>query len=312
MSASIADLSPSSVYHYRIVVTYPGGTSAGADQTFTTAGSPPAVSTEPASAIEQTSARVNGKVNPNGKEVSECEFEYGHSKTYGASTPCAPAPGSGQTPVPISASLTGLTEGSVYHFRVRATNANGTSYGGDQTFTASEAPPSDEPEENEPQPTDPPRVAGEDQQQPTQTPQLVSPIESQEESRTIPVHVAELTGARVLVAASNGTLTLELRCPAGKCAGTITLRTLDAVASGSRHAAKHILTLATTSFAFAGPHVIAIRLRLSEAARALLARVHAMSARATVAAHESNGTAGTTATTTVTIHAPTRRRTGKA
>ncbi len=311
VSASITGLAPSSVYHYRIAASYPGGTSTGSDQTFTTAGSRPTVSTEPASAITQTSARLNGEINPNGKEVSECEFEYGRSKTYGATTPCAPSPGSGQTPVTVSASLSGLTEGSAYHFRVRASNASGTSYGGDQTFTAFDAPPNEEPEENKPPPSDPPRVAGESQQQPTQTPSLVTPIGGQEESSKTPIHVAELTGARALVAASNGTLSLELRCPADRCAGTITLRTLDAVASGSRHATKHILTLASGPFAFAGPRVTTIKLRLSGAARALLARVHTVRAQAAIAEHQTNAVASS-AQTTVTIRVPKKTRSDKA
>jgi Subtilase family len=311
ISASTTGLAPSSVYHYRIAVSYPGGTSIGADETFTTAGSRPTVSTEPASAITQTSARLNAKVNPNGKEVSECEFEYGRSKSYGTNTPCTPSPGSGQTPVSVSASLTGLTEGSTYHFRVRATTANGTSYGDDQTFAASDVLPGQEPDENEPPSSSAPPVAGESQQQPTQTPQLVSPVESQEESGPNTIQIAELTGARVLVAASNGTLDLQLRCPASTCAGTITLRTLDAVASGHGRGAKHILTLASGAFRLAGPHVSAIRLRLSGAARALLARIHTVRAQAAIVEHQASA-AASSAQTTVTIHATARRRGGKA
>jgi Subtilase family len=311
LSAAVTGLAPSSVYHYRIAVSYPGGTSVGADETLTTARSRPAVWTEPASAITQTSARLNGKVNPVGKEVTECEFEYGRSKSYGASASCAPPPGSGQTPVSVSASLTGLTETSTYHFRVRATNANGTSYGGDQTFTASNAQPSEEPEESEPPPRVPPPSTEENRQQATQTPELASPIAGQEETGPDTIQIAELTGAHVLVAASNGTLSLQLRCPASRCAGTITLRTLDAVASGHGRGAKHILTLASGAFRLAGPHVSAIRLRLSGAARALLARIHTVRAQAAIAEHQASAVASS-AQTTVTIRAPARRRGGKA
>jgi hypothetical protein len=34
-----------------------------------------------------------------------------------------------------SASLTGLRSGTVYHYRIEATNAAGTTFGADKTFT---------------------------------------------------------------------------------------------------------------------------------------------------------------------------------
>src|SRR5437588_675435 len=38
---------------------------------------PPTVKTEPASSVAPTTATLNGVVNPNGFEVTECVFEYG-------------------------------------------------------------------------------------------------------------------------------------------------------------------------------------------------------------------------------------------
>ena len=304
VSASVAGLAPSSIYHFRIAVSYAGGANSGGDRTFATAGARPAVSTEEASAITQTSASLNARVNPNGKEITECEFEYGRSKAYGATTPCRPPPGGGQNPVPVSASITGLVEGSTYHFRVRATNVNGTTYGGDQTFAVSDTPPGggEEPEEVAPPPSDPPPAGNEGQQPSPQTPPLVSPIAGQEDTGPSTAQAAELTGAHLLVAGSNGILTLELRCPGGSCAGTITLRTLDVVASDDRHAVKHTLTLATTPFSLTGPRVVTIRLRLSATARALLAHVHTVRAQATIVVRQGSA-AKSTAQTTVTLRA---------
>src|SRR5207248_9803026 len=102
----------------------------------------PTVKTEPASAIAQTSATLNATVNPNGSEVSDCHFEYGTTEAYGSSAPCTPAPGSGESPVAVSAAIGGLTANSTYHFRIFAKNAGGTSTGSDQTFkTLSKAAP---------------------------------------------------------------------------------------------------------------------------------------------------------------------------
>jgi hypothetical protein len=97
--------------------------------------SPPAVSTEPASAITQSSATLDATVNPEGREVTTCVFEYGPTKAYGSSVPCTQLTGSGSVSVAVSAKLAGLAANTEYHFRISATNAIGTSHGEDQTFT---------------------------------------------------------------------------------------------------------------------------------------------------------------------------------
>ncbi len=96
---------------------------------------PPTVKAEPVTEIAPTSAVLNATVNPNGGTVSECKFEYGTTSAYGNSAECSPPPGSDKSePEPVSASLTGLTEGTTYHYRIVATTAGGTSYVADQTF----------------------------------------------------------------------------------------------------------------------------------------------------------------------------------
>src|ERR1039458_2266557 len=54
--------------------------------------------------------------------------------TSGSSAPCSSLPGSGGTPVAVSASVGALNPNSAYHFRISATNAGGTSKGADETF----------------------------------------------------------------------------------------------------------------------------------------------------------------------------------
>jgi hypothetical protein len=94
----------------------------------------PIAVTEPASSVAQTTATLNGKVNPDGSGVSECKFEYGTMETYGSSASCTPPPGSGTSPVAVSASVSGLVHLTTYHFRISAKNAVGESKGQDQTF----------------------------------------------------------------------------------------------------------------------------------------------------------------------------------
>jgi hypothetical protein len=81
-------------------------------------------------------AILNGTVNPEGIEVSACEFEYGPSTSYGQSAPCIPAAEAipvDSSPHAVSAQLTGIA--GEYHYRLVVGNANGESHGEDRTFT---------------------------------------------------------------------------------------------------------------------------------------------------------------------------------
>jgi FG-GAP repeat len=142
VSASVVHLAPNTTYHFRVVATSMGGTGRGADETFVTVPEAPTVVTAAASSITTNSATLDATVNPNGDEVSECAFEYGTTSSYGSSAPCSPAPGAGESPVAVSASVVHLAPNTTYHFRVVATNAGGTSDGIDQTFQTSVDPPS--------------------------------------------------------------------------------------------------------------------------------------------------------------------------
>jgi hypothetical protein len=105
--------------------------------TTATAASAPTVTTGSATAVTQTSATLNGTVNPNG-QATDYHFEYGTSTNYTQRVPAAPpdpSAGSGTSNVPVSANISGLNPGTLYHFRLVATNGSGTTQGQDQTFT---------------------------------------------------------------------------------------------------------------------------------------------------------------------------------
>jgi hypothetical protein len=99
----------------------------------------PTVVTGQASGLTGHSATVGGTVNPEGGAITECRFEYGTSETYGHSVPCASDPGSGTSPVAVSAEVPGLNSGAIYHFRLVASNAAGEGDGLDETFTTAQA-----------------------------------------------------------------------------------------------------------------------------------------------------------------------------
>jgi subtilisin family serine protease/phosphodiesterase/alkaline phosphatase D-like protein len=135
VSGPVSGLLPNTSYHFRIAATNAGGTSVGSDRTFTTLRNPPIVETKAASGVTHTLATLNGSVNPGGGGVSDCHLEYGTSEAYGSTVPCTPSPGSGESPVGVSASVGSLAPNTTYHFRISATNAGGTSKGSDQSFT---------------------------------------------------------------------------------------------------------------------------------------------------------------------------------
>jgi hypothetical protein len=95
----------------------------------------PTVSAQSASSVSGTAATLNGTVNPEGLAVTECKFEYGTSSAYGSTKPCEGSIPTDGNDHPVTAALTGLDLGATYHFRVVATNANGTNESNDETFT---------------------------------------------------------------------------------------------------------------------------------------------------------------------------------
>ncbi|MEA2314285.1 MAG: hypothetical protein QOI03_977, partial [Solirubrobacteraceae bacterium] len=101
----------------------------------------PLVVTGTATSLTQGSATLRGTVNPLGKAVSKCEFEYGTSVPYGAKAPCASLPPTSEEPQPVSASLSTLSANTTYHFRLVAVTEAGTSKGADQTFKTLPEPP---------------------------------------------------------------------------------------------------------------------------------------------------------------------------
>jgi hypothetical protein len=134
---TLEGLTGGTVYHYRLVAYNADGTAYGAPQTVTVLPAP-LVGPASVSEITQGSATITTSVNPEGLHTLYT-LDVGTSVAYG--TPYPGDAGSGSALVPLVFKLNGLVAGDTYHFRLTASNSNGTSSEGDQTFTTSPGPP---------------------------------------------------------------------------------------------------------------------------------------------------------------------------
>jgi hypothetical protein len=137
VSGALTGLSAGTTYHYRLVATNSAGAARGADGIFTTPTAPVAV-TGSATSITVSSATLNGSVDANGRATT-WYFEYGTSTSYGSRTPAKSA-GSGTTATRVSAAVSSLRPGRIYHYRLVATSDAGTSRGADRTFSTAGPP----------------------------------------------------------------------------------------------------------------------------------------------------------------------------
>jgi CSLREA domain-containing protein len=94
---------------------------------------PPSVSAVSAGSITTNAATVAANVNPNLRDTTVV-VNYGRTPSYGSSTPAVDL-GAGNSAVPFTAAIAGLTPNTTYHFAVVATNADGQTTTSDGVFT---------------------------------------------------------------------------------------------------------------------------------------------------------------------------------
>jgi hypothetical protein len=134
-----------------------GQTVSGGPESFMTpAAAKPVVGTLAASAVKDTEVTLNGKVDPEGGAESEYFFEWGAGSgaSYEHTTKVVTLPSDGAEHA-VSATVTGLSPSSEYHFRLVAENELGSNQGNDLKFTTISTPtkePVQEPPVTEPSP----------------------------------------------------------------------------------------------------------------------------------------------------------------
>ncbi len=135
IQTTATQLTPGTVYHYRVVATNALGTSVGADRTLRTAGHPPAlVITGPATALGPFAVTLTGTINPNGAATT-WTFQYGLTTAYDPQTMSGSLPSS-KTPTNVSIPIQGLQPATTFHYRLVAFHGPAVqSPGADATFT---------------------------------------------------------------------------------------------------------------------------------------------------------------------------------
>jgi hypothetical protein len=123
----VSGLEPGRTYHYRIVATNNGGTpqiAYGQDETFTTPATPPVLSGISVTGVTQNAATITATLNPQGFPT---RYELQVGATPGLLRLQASANTISTTPIPLSIAAGPLTSGTVYYYKLIATNPDGIS-----------------------------------------------------------------------------------------------------------------------------------------------------------------------------------------
>ena len=133
-SSNLTGLNVDVVYYIRAYAANSVGTGYGRVVSFISFGQSPTATTSSVANIEATTATLIGNVVANNLSTV-VTLEYGTTTSYGTTVTAAQSPLTGVTTFSVNADIAGLTEATIYHFRVKAVNSLGTTYGSDLTFT---------------------------------------------------------------------------------------------------------------------------------------------------------------------------------
>jgi sugar lactone lactonase YvrE len=145
-SAEVSGLEPGHVYHYRLSITNENATVYSEDESFSAEAVAPTIAEESVTEDSATGVRLNAEIDPGGAETTY-HFEYDTvpyeegEAAHGKSTPETALFASDNGEHRATAILQDLQPGTVYHYRVVASNpqSGGGIHGRDQTFTTHSA-----------------------------------------------------------------------------------------------------------------------------------------------------------------------------
>jgi hypothetical protein len=137
VSAEATGLGANTTYHLRLRAKNAGGDATAVAPNFTTAALPPEAQARPVGNLSSTSALLGGSVDANGSStVYWIEYADNPAFTGALASPASKdaAAGSGQNPVNVSRSVSGLKPDTDYYFRVVAESAVETVTSNVETF----------------------------------------------------------------------------------------------------------------------------------------------------------------------------------
>lgn len=132
-SSCMTGLEGATNYNVRAYASNDAGTGYGPEISFITVGQPPVTKDLAATNISVTTVTLNASVNANLPTM--ITFEFGTTTNYGESLVATQNHLTGGTEIIVNADIKGLKSSTLYHYRVKATNQFGTTYGDDLTFS---------------------------------------------------------------------------------------------------------------------------------------------------------------------------------
>lgn len=132
VSSIASNLTAGTVHHFQVIVSNSVNVIYSPNLAFPTAAAP-LVSGSSVSNLTRTSALLNASVTPN-DATTLAWFQYGTTTNYGSVSSVATI-GTNANPVAINRSINNLLAGTLYYYRIVATNVAGITVGADGLFT---------------------------------------------------------------------------------------------------------------------------------------------------------------------------------
>jgi DNA-binding beta-propeller fold protein YncE len=129
VAPNLEGLEYATTYHFHLVVKNANGSNASYDETFSTLPKAPEIGPESVSGVQADGALVHVQIDPGGGKtvyrveyVTDEQFKQGEFAAAQLSDELQAGPA--RSPLQLSAHLSGLQQGTTYHYRVIATNAD--------------------------------------------------------------------------------------------------------------------------------------------------------------------------------------------
>ncbi len=253
---------------------------------FADAYSPENLVTGDASAVDGSSATVNGTVNPRGASV-KVSFQFGTTTAYGQTT-ASQTTGPAGSATAFAQQLTGLPAGTTIHYRAVASTDFGTFTGADRTLTTTAA---------EPESTPPGTTEG-----PGSTPPGTTGGPGTTAVGSVGVIGPSTSGSTAAVKVTCSGETGAVCRLTVKLSVVETLhghRLVAASAAGKKGGSHRTVVLGTTSISLVAGQTKSVTIALNRTGRLLVARLHGLSAKLQIG--ESDLAGGTTTVFSQTV-----------